>query len=202
MPLQMMNSGGLLPAQENIQQHRSTKTVSFQTPATTKQTKTTGRRAFGDISNRKQQQQQQPSSQKNGGGGGDVTKASQQKPSVVLERKPAATTTTPGVSKAKSSLSVQQKQQSRSSKREVVYESIERPYGPTGRQLDELYGSDDEISVCSLEKEGVILTQSEKAAMLREAMNRRNEEDEKYLQATMKQLDEQLHVLARQDGEY
>ena len=184
MPLQTQ-SAALLPAQENLVQ-RSTKAVSFQTPggAANKNSKTAGRRAFGDISNRKQSR---PQSSKP-----EVTKPSQSKAaSVRLERKPSAS-----APKAKASLSTKSTQKAK----RKVYEEIERPYGPTGSQLDELYDSDGHHSVCSMEKEGFVFTRRDVADLLRQGMKERREDEDKFLESTWKSMDDDNAAFVRQDG--
>ena len=180
MPLQTQ-SAAMFPAQENLVQ-RSNKTVNFQTPggAVNKSTKTTGRRAFGDISNRKQSQ---PQSSKN-----EVTKPSQSKAaSIRLERKPSAS-----VPRAKASSSTKSMQKTK----HEVYEEIERPYGLLGSQLDELYDSDGHVSVCSMEKEGFVFTPRDIADLLRQGMKERKVEEDKFLES----MDNYNAALARQDG--
>ena len=197
MPLQTQ-SASLLPGQENLLVPQRSKTVSFQTPAAAaKKSKTTGRRAFGDISNRKQQQQQQSSQFKS-----EVTKPSQStKPSIRLERKPSASAksnTAPKQQQAKPS-STSTKKFTQKSKRQV-YESIELPYGPTGSELDELYDSDGHVSVCSMEKEGVLFSRRDTAALFREGMMQRRKEDDQFLESMKKSMDDDNAALACQDG--
>lgn len=169
---------------------RSTKTVSFQTPAAVaKKSKTTGRRAFGDISNRKQQQQSQSKP--------EVTKPSQSnKPSIQLERKPS--TSAPKQAKASSASTTKSSQKA---KREV-YESIEIPYGPTGSELDELYDSDDHVSVCSMEKQGFVFSRRDTAALFRQGMIERRKEEEEFLASTCKSMEDANATLAREDGTF
>ena len=195
MPLQMQPTA-FLPGQENLvhhqqsqsQQLRTNKTVSFQTPAAAgKKSKSTTRRAFGDISNKKQPLQQSASHPQKPG---VVTKPSQSK--VRLELKPSTS-----AAKAKT-VSTTKSKSSQKAKRQV-YDSPERPYGLTGKELDELYDSDDHISVCSMEKEGFLFSRSEASSMIRQAMDRRRQEEQAYFESLLK--DERAE-LARIDGEY
>ena len=186
MPLQMQ-SGGLLPGQDNnlLPQARH-KSVSFQTPAdATKKSKTTGRRAFGDISNRKQSNQ---SAQQNTGLHKPTN--NNNKPSVRVERQPAS------VKKPQASTNVRSSQ----NPKEDVYESIELPYGPTGRELDEMYDSDGHVSVCSMEKEGYVFSRQETASMIRRAMNERRKEEQNYSQALWENVHAENLALLHQDG--
>jgi hypothetical protein len=170
------------PAQENVPR----KAVSFATPgAKAAGTKTTGRRAFGDISNRKASVTQQNAAAKAGG----VTQTpAVVKPAVRLERKPLATTRAP----------------KSSAKREaVMLEPIEVPYGPTGRQLLELYDSDDDaFSMTSLEKEGGLLTRADREALMRDAAVQHRVAAREHLSLVGKHLAEETLALARRDGTY
>ena len=199
MPLQTQSASNLPAGQENLLvPHRSSKTVSFQTPAAaSKKSKTTGRRAFGDISNRKQQQQR-PSQSK-----AEVTKPLQSnKPSIRLERKPSAkTTSAPKPQKAKASSASAAK--STQKVKDEVYESIELPYGLTGSELDELYDSDGHVSVCSMEKEGVLFTRRDTAALFRQGMAERRKQEDEFLTTTWKKaMEDEQAALARNDGTY
>lgn len=195
MPLQTQ-SASLLPGQENLLVPQQSKTVSFQTPAAAaKKSKTTGRRAFGDISNRKLQQSSQFKS--------EVTKPAQStKPSIRLERKASASAksnTAPKQQQAKPSSTSTTTKSTKKIKHQV-YESIELPYGPTGSELDELYDSDGHVSVCSMEKEGILFSRRDTAALFREGMVQRRKEDDQFLESMKKSMDDDSAALACQDG--
>jgi hypothetical protein len=188
MPLQMHHPMTRQPsAQENVPR----KAVSFATPggAVAKPTagnKTTGRRAFGDISNRKASVTQHNASAKAGG----VTQTpAVVKPTVRLEQKQSA------ASAAKPKSSVKQ--------HAVMLEPIEVPYGPTGRQLLEMYDSDDDdFSMTSLEKEGGLLTRQDREAMMRDAAVQYRQAEREHLNLVETRIEEDNMALARRDGTY
>jgi hypothetical protein len=197
MPLQMQSSG-LLPGHENNLQQR-VKSVSFHTPAAkanSKKSKATGRRAFGDISNRKPTDHS-AHQQKAGGADVSVTKpAANKSASVRIERKPSTSVKKPkAVTTATSKTRSEQKAQ-----KEVEYESIERPYGLTGRELEELYDSDDHISVCSMEKEGFVVSRAETVSLIRQAMIQRRENQSKHLEEVWQKMQDETLAMIQRDG--
>jgi hypothetical protein len=173
MPLQM-HQATRLPAQENVVR----KAVSFATPGAVAKPgggNKTGRRAFGDISNRK---------------------------SSVTQQNTGAAAKTPAVVKPQSTVRVESKPAASSVKRQAVIEPIEIAYGPTGRQLMELYDSDDEFSITSIEKEGGLLTRPEREALLRQAAVQSRQAEQEHRALLWKRMEDETIALARRDGKF